>query len=71
MASLGVLLLVLGVGSLLLPMFDIQFQIMTIVDPYQPFAGVVVAAVGAALIALALQRRRTAAAPAPTNPIES
>ncbi|HEU4918336.1 MAG TPA: hypothetical protein VFT20_01270 [Candidatus Limnocylindrales bacterium] len=71
MASLGVLLLVLGVGSLLLPMFDIQFQIMTIVDPYQPFAGVVVAAVGAALIALALQRRRTAATPAPTNATES
>ena len=71
MAILGVLLLVLGVGSLLLPMFDIQFQIMTIVDPYQPFAGVVVAAVGAALIARARQRRRTAATPAPTNATES
>jgi hypothetical protein len=67
MASLGVLLVVLGVGSLILPMLDIQFQIMSIVEPYQPFAGVVVAAVGAALVALSMQRRRTAAAPANTT----
>lgn len=70
MANLGVLLIVLGIGSLILPMFDIQFTLMTFVDPYQPFAGVVVAAVGAALLGLALQRRRAPVA-APSNPPEA
>jgi hypothetical protein len=68
MARIGLLLVVLGVGSLVLPMINIQFRLMELVDPYQPFAGVVVAAVGAALIALDMQRRRSA--PAPATPAE-
>lgn len=70
MASIGVLLIVLGIGSLILPMFNLQFQLMSVVDPYQPFAGVVAAAVGAALLALSMQRRRATAAAAPSNPPE-
>ena len=63
MLRIGGLLVVLGLGSLLLPMFNLQFRLMEIVDPYQPFVGLVVAAVGAALIYLAITRSRTVSAP--------
>jgi hypothetical protein len=58
MASIGVLLVVLGLGSLVLPMLNMQFRLMEIVDPYQPFAGIGVAIIGAVLIAVATQRKR-------------
>lgn len=59
MVGLGALLIILGIGSLLLPMFDIQFQIMSLLDDYQPIAGIVIAAVGAVLVFLGLQRQRS------------
>lgn len=65
MISLGVLLVVLGVGSLVLPALNLQLQLMEIVDPYQPWAGVIVAAVGLITILFGAQRRgRKAAEPA-------
>jgi hypothetical protein len=64
MTGFGVLLIVLGVGSLLLPMLNLQFRLMEFVDPYQPWAGILVAVIGAALVAFGLQRSRAAAAPA-------
>jgi hypothetical protein len=63
MTGFGVLLIILGVGSLLLPMFNLQFTLMEFVDPYQPWAGLVVGVIGAVLVALGLQRSRAAAAP--------
>ncbi|HEX5014432.1 MAG TPA: hypothetical protein VFV72_09775 [Candidatus Limnocylindrales bacterium] len=70
MTGFGVLLIILGLGSLLLPMFNLQFRLMEIVDPYQPFAGIIVAAIGAVLVYLGLQRTRAAAtaAMAPAAP---
>jgi len=62
MTGFGVLLIILGLGSLLLPMFNLQFRLMELVDPYQPFAGILVAAIGAVLVYLGLQRTRAAAA---------
>lgn len=59
MVGFGVLLIILGIGSLLLPMFDIQFQIMSLLDDYQPVAGIAIAAVGAVLVFLGLQRQRS------------
>lgn len=65
MISLGVLLVVLGVGSLVLPALNLQFQLMEFVDPYQPWVGVIVAAVGLITILFGAQRRgRKAAEPA-------
>jgi hypothetical protein len=64
MANLGVLLVVLGLGSLVLPLFNLQFRLMDIVDPYQPFVGIGVAVIGAVLIYLSMQRRKAVAAPA-------
>lgn len=41
MLSLGILLVILGVGSLVLPMFGVAVDI-----PYQPAIGIIVAAIG-------------------------
>lgn len=76
MASVGVLLIILGLGSLLLPMFDIQFRIMSLLDDYQPIASIVIAAIGVALVLLGRRRTTTqvvvnqapAAAPPPAEP---
>ena len=40
MRSLAVLLIVLGAGSLLLPLVGMQFRLLEPLDPYQPFAGI-------------------------------
>jgi hypothetical protein len=61
MVGWGILLLVLGVGSLLLPMLDMQFRLMELVDPYQPWAGIVVAGIGGVLVFLGQTRREPAA----------
>ena len=63
MASLGVLLIVFGVGSFVLPFFNIQFELMGWVDPYQPWAGIGVALAGVALVAFARWRASGGAAP--------
>ena len=76
MTGFGVLLIILGAGSLLLPAIGFQFRLMEILDPYQPWAGILVAVIGAALVAFGLQRSRTVAvsttsttaAPPPTAP---
>ena len=65
MIQIGVLLLIFGVGSLLLPMFDMQFRLMSILDDFQPVAGILVAGLGALLIILGLRQREVAAAAAP------
>jgi hypothetical protein len=68
MARIGVLLVVLGLGSLVLPLLDMQFTFMQIVDDYQPFAGIVVAIIGGVLLFLSMQRERPAPAAAATTP---
>lgn len=57
MISLGVLLVILGVGSLVLPNLGFQFRLMELVDPYQPWAGIIVAALGLITILFGAQRR--------------
>jgi hypothetical protein len=57
MTSIGVLLVILGVGSLVLPAFNLQFRLMEIVDPYQPWAGIIAAALGLVLILVASRRK--------------
>ena len=67
MRSLGILLVVLGIGSLLLPMFDLQFTLLTPLEPYQPIAGIVVAAIGAVLVFLSMRRTTTVQPPDTTG----
>ncbi|MGO1049254.1 hypothetical protein [Crossiella sp. CA198] len=58
----GILLLVLGVGSFVLPMIGFQFSLMSLIEDYQPWAGIGVAAVGALItIAFMLNRKPQAA----------
>ena len=57
MISLGVLLVILGVGSLVLPNLGFQLSLMEFVDPYQPWAGIIVAALGLITILFGAQRR--------------
>ena len=65
MISLGVFLVILGVGSLVLPSLGFQFRLMELLDPYQPWAGIIVAAVGLITVLFGAQRRgRAAGAPA-------
>jgi purine-cytosine permease-like protein len=59
MTSFGVLLVILGVGSFVLPYFNVDA-----LDPYQPWAGVIVAALGLITVLFASRRREPAAAEA-------
>jgi len=57
MIGWGITLMIIGAGSLLLPLFNYQFSLMELVDDYQPYAGIVVAVIGAALVLLGMNRR--------------
>ena len=59
MVGIGVMLLILGLGSLILPQFNIQFRLMSLLDDAQPIAGIIVAAIGALLLVLGLRNRKT------------
>ena len=67
MAGLGGLLVVLGVGSFILPLLGRQFTLMAWVDPFQPWAGIGVAIIGVGLIVIA--RSRQTAAPPPSGDV--
>ena len=58
MIGWGILLIVLGAGSLLLPQFGFQFRLMELLDDFQPYAGIVVAVIGAVLVFLGMNRRQ-------------
>ena len=68
MVRIGVLLVVFGAGSLLLPMFDLQFRLMSLLDDFQPAAGIVLAGIGAVLIVFGMRNRPAAASTASTPP---
>jgi hypothetical protein len=53
----GIFLIVIGAGSLLLPLIGFQFRLMELLDPYQPYAGIVVAIVGAGLVFMGMNRK--------------
>jgi hypothetical protein len=71
MAGLAGFLVVLGIGSLLLPLIDMQFTILAPIDPYQPWAGLAIAAIGIVILALPRLRgqasRSESNAPAPAD----
>lgn len=50
MGSFGILFIILGFGSLLLPQFGIQFKVLSWADPYQPWIGIVVGVIGILLL---------------------
>ena len=68
MVSLGVLLVVVGIGSIVLPAAGISSGFLDSLDPTQPWLGVIVAAVG--LITILFGQRRTASVQAQTTVVE-
>jgi len=59
MVGWGIFLIIIGAGSLLLPSLGFQFRLMELVDDYQPYAGIVVAVIGAGLVLLGMNRGAT------------
>jgi hypothetical protein len=64
----GIVLIIIGGGSLLLPMIGYQFALMEIVDDFQPWAGIVVAIIGAALITYGMSGRSSSEPTSGTPP---
>lgn len=58
MARFGWFLVIVGFGSLILPVFNLQFKILEPVDAYQPMAGIVVGIIGAALLVWPMIRQQ-------------
>lgn len=54
----GILLLILGVGSFLLPLIGFQFSLMSLIEEYQPWAGIGVSAVGALIVIAFILNRK-------------
>jgi hypothetical protein len=59
MVGWGIFLIIIGAGSLLLPQLGFQFRLMELLDDYQPYAGIVVAVIGAGLVLLGMNRGST------------
>lgn len=57
MIGWGIALIIIGAGSLLLPLLGYQFTLMELLDDYQPYAGIVVAIIGAVLVVLGMNRQ--------------
>jgi hypothetical protein len=55
----GIFLIIIGAGSLFLPMLGFQFTLMELVDDYQPYAGIVVAIIGVALVVYGMGGQRS------------
>ena len=56
MVGWGIFLVILGAGSLLLPSIGFSFQLMELVDGFQPYAGAIAAVVGAAMLLIGMTR---------------
>ena len=65
MVSLGVLLVVVGIGSFALPAAGVHSRILDSLDPAQPWLGIIVAAVG--LITILFAQRRSVAVQSQTT----
>jgi hypothetical protein len=68
MVSLGVLLVVVGIGSFVLPAAGIQSRFLNSLDPVQPWLGIIVAAVG--LITVLFGQRRLASVQTQTTVVD-
>ena len=64
MTSFGVLLVILGVGSLVLPYLNLNISLLDSFDQVQPWAGVIVAALGLITVLFSSRRRPEASATA-------
>ena len=68
MVSFGVLLVVVGIGSIVLPAAGIESRFLNSLDSVQPWLGVIVAAVG--LITVLFGQRRLASVQTQTTEVD-
>ncbi len=68
MVSFGVLLVVVGIGSFVLPAAGINSGFLDSLDPVQPWLGIIVAAVG--LITVLFGQRRLASVQTQTTVVD-
>jgi len=59
MVGLGVLLIILGAGSMILQEMGYEFRILSWATDYQPFAGIVIAVVGVAVLGVAIAQKKS------------
>ena len=59
MRGWAILLLIFGVGSFILPMFNIQFSVVQIFGDYQIPAGIALAVLGVVLLVAPMFRTKT------------
>jgi Na+-driven multidrug efflux pump len=52
MARLALLLIVLGFGSLVLNLFNMEFRVLAWADDYQPWAGIGIGVLGVLIIVI-------------------
>jgi uncharacterized membrane protein len=62
---LGILLLILGLGTFVLRTFDYEFRILSWADDYQPWLSIGLAVLGLVMVIVSLMRRRSAQQPQP------
>lgn len=58
MVRLGVFLIVMGIGSLIMPLLGRQFYLMMLFDGVQPAAGIIIAVLGALLAFIGARNNR-------------
>jgi hypothetical protein len=64
MRGWGILLIVLGVGSFILPMMGMQFRLLSIFGEYTNIAGAVMAVIGVILLGISFMAgKKTGEAP--------
>ena len=68
MVSLGVLLVVLGIASIVLPSAGVELAFLDSIDSAQPWLGIIVAAIG--LITVLYGQRRRASVQTQTTVVE-
>jgi len=59
MTRLGIFLLVMGIGTFVLPMVGLEFRLMSLFGEYQPIAAAVAIVVGGVLTFVGLRRSNT------------
>ena len=55
MRGLGIMLLIFGIGSFVLPMMGMQFRLLSLFGEYSQIAGGVLAVIGAILVAVSFK----------------
>lgn len=58
MKGLGAFLLILGIGSFILPFFGLQFQLLNLFGDYQLIASIAAIVIGVVLIVLDLVKNK-------------